>query len=171
VRVSFEAVLLAVTWLIGWLLCWRLPILPPAASRATRARVSVIVPARNEAARLPPLLAGLRSQSRPVDELVVVDDASTDTTAAVAAARGAQVIAAPPLPEGWTGKTWACWTGAGHATGDVLVFLDADTQPAPDLVARLVEAVERGGDHPGLVSVMPYHRMERQYECLPRSSA
>jgi 4,4'-diaponeurosporenoate glycosyltransferase len=166
VRVSLEALLLAVTWVIGWLLCWRLPLLPPAAGRAASGRISVIVPARNEAARLPRLLAALRSQSRPADEVVVVDDASTDDTAAVATAGGAHVIAAPPLPDGWTGKTWACWAGAGHATGDVLVFLDADTEPAPDLVARLVEAVERGGDHLGLVSVMPYHRMERLYERL-----
>jgi len=166
VRVSFEALLLAITWVIGWLLCWRLPLLPPATSRTARGRVSVIVPARNEAARLPRLLAALTSQARPADEVLVVDDASTDETVAIAARGGAHVIEAAPLPDGWTGKTWACWTGAGHATGDVLVFLDADTEPAPELLARLVEALERGGDHPGLVSVMPYHSMERQYERL-----
>ena len=164
--VSFEALLLAVTWMIGWLLCWRLPLLPPVTSPPVPRRVSVIIPARNEAGRLPRLLAALSSQARPADEVFVVDDDSADETAAIAAAGGAHVVAAPPLPDGWTGKTWACWTGAGHATGDVLVFLDADTEPAPELLARLVAAVERGGDRPGLVSVMPYHRMERQYERL-----
>jgi 4,4'-diaponeurosporenoate glycosyltransferase len=166
VKLSFEAVLLTVTWVFGWLLCWRLPRLPAATSPAAIARVSVVIPARNEAARLPRLLAALSSQVRPADELLVVDDDSGDDTSAIAAAGGAQVIAAPPLPYGWTGKTWACWTGAAQATGDVLVFLDADTAPAPELLARLLAAIERGGDRAGLVSVMPYHHMERQYERL-----
>jgi 4,4'-diaponeurosporenoate glycosyltransferase len=166
VQVSFESLLLAVTWAIGWVLCLRLPTLPAVGRGAGTGRVSVIVPARDEAARLPRLLAALSTQSRPADEVLVVDDDSSDDTAALAVAGGAQVIAAPPLPEGWTGKTWACWTGAERATGDVLVFLDADTEPAPELLARLVDALERAGDRPGLVSVMPYHRMERQYERL-----
>jgi hypothetical protein len=158
--------LLAVTWVIGWLLCWRLPLLPAVPGPASRGRVSVVIPARNEAARLPRLLAALSAQVRPADEVFVVDDHSDDDTAAVAAAGGASVIAAPVLPRGWTGKTWACWTGAGQTTGDVLVFLDADTEPEPELLARLVGAVDGSGDRPGLVSVMPYHRMERQYERL-----
>ena len=162
-RPAFELALLAVTWAIGWLLCWRLPGLPPARDTATTRRVSVVVPARNEAGRLPGLLAALAAQSRPADEVLVVDDDSEDDTAGVATAAGADVVRAPPLPEGWTGKTWACWTGAQQAQGDVLVFLDADTEPEPDLVARLVSALD---GRRGLLSVMPYHRMRRQYERL-----
>ena len=160
---AFEVALLAVTWVIGWLLCWRLPRLPAASGSTPVRRVSVIVPARNEAARLPGLLAALARQTRPAGEVLVVDDDSGDATAAVAAAAGADVVAAPPLPDGWTGKTWACWTGAQRASGDVLVFLDADTEPEPDLLARLVDAIDR---RRGLLSVMPYHRMRRQYERL-----
>jgi 4,4'-diaponeurosporenoate glycosyltransferase len=166
VRLSFEAVLLAVTWVIGWLLCWRLPHLPAVTTPTAISRVSVIIPARNEGARLPRLLAALSNQVRAADEVLVVDDDSDDDTAAIAAAGGARVVDAPPLPHGWTGKTWACRTGVEQATGNVLVFLDADTEPAPGLLARLLAAIERGGDHPGLLSVMPYHRMERQYERL-----
>jgi 4,4'-diaponeurosporenoate glycosyltransferase len=163
VRPLLEVSLLAVTWIIGWLLLWRVPRLPPASSTAPARRVSVVVPARNEAGRLPGLLAALAVQTRPADEVLVVDDDSEDDTSAVAAAGGADVLAAPPLPDGWTGKTWACWTGAQHATGDVLVFLDADTEPEPDLLARLLDALTH---RPGLLSVMPYHRMRRQYERL-----
>jgi 4,4'-diaponeurosporenoate glycosyltransferase len=163
VRSAFEVALLAATWVIGWLLCWRLPRLPPASDARPARRVSVIVPARNEAIRLPGLLDALAAQTRPAEEVLVVDDDSDDDTAAVATAAGAGVVPAPPLPDGWTGKTWACWTGAQQARGDVLVFLDADTTPEPDLLARLVDALHR---RRGLLSVMPYHRMQRQYERL-----
>src|SRR5262245_40858129 len=83
---SFEALLLAVTWVIGWLLFWRLPLLPPRTSPLAGGRVSVVIPARNEARRLPRLLAALSSQIRPADEVLVVDDDSADDTAAIAAA-------------------------------------------------------------------------------------
>jgi 4,4'-diaponeurosporenoate glycosyltransferase len=163
VRTAFEVVLLAMTWVIGWLLCWRVPRLPPASHATPHRRVSVVVPARNEGRRLPGLLVALSAQTHPADEVLVVDDHSDDDTAAVATAGGADVVVAPDLPDGWTGKTWACWTGAQRAHGDVLVFLDADTEPEPDLLGRLLDALDR---RRGLLSVMPYHRMERQYERL-----
>ena len=67
------------------------------------------------------------------------------------------------LPPGWTGKTWACWQGAGTASGALLVFLDADTEPGPQLLGRLTAEHARRG---GLVSVEPFHRMERVTERL-----
>jgi hypothetical protein len=163
VRPLFEGLLLAVTWVIGWVLLWRVPRLPAASSRAPGRRVSIVIPARNEAHRLPGLLAALGAQTRPADEVLVVDDHSDDDTAVIADAAGVDVVAAPPLPDGWTGKTWACWTGAQRTTGDVLVFLDADTEPEPDLIGRLLDALDH---RDGLLSVMPYHRMQRQYERL-----
>src|SRR4029453_3338234 len=105
---------------------------------------------------LPRLLTALAAQTRPAEEVLVVDDDSDDDTAAVATAPGGDVIRPPPLPAGWTGKTWACWTGAQQAGGDVLVFLDADTEPEPDLLARLVEALDRGR---GAVFVVPFRPM------------
>jgi 4,4'-diaponeurosporenoate glycosyltransferase len=163
VRPLFEGLLLAVTWVIGWVLLWRVPPLPAASSRAPGRRVSVVIPARNEARRLAGLLAALGAQTRAADEVLVVDDHSDDDTAAIADAAGVDVVAAPPLPDGWTGKTWACWTGAQRTTGDALVFFDADTEPEPDLIGRLLDALDH---RDGLLSVMPYHRMQRQYERL-----
>ena len=125
--------------------------------------VSVVVPARDEARTLPALLASLGSQSAgdAADEVVVVDDDSSDRTAAVAAAAGARVVAPHPRPEGWTGKAWACHTGAEATTGDLLLFLDADTVLAPDALRRLQTAHHQ---HGGLVSVQPHHRVVRTYE-------
>jgi 4,4'-diaponeurosporenoate glycosyltransferase len=126
-------------------------------------RVSVIVPARDEAARLPALLRSLAGSVPPPLETIVVDDGSTDATAAIARAGGATVVTAPPVPAGWAGKPWACAVGAAIARGDILVFLDADVWLAPDAVVRLAGEAERRG---GLVSVQPHHQTEHVYEQL-----
>jgi hypothetical protein len=125
--------------------------------------VSVVVPARDEAATLPRLLASLRALDPAPHEVIVVDDGSSDGTAEVAAAGGATVVTAPPPPPGWLGKPWACQVGAGTATGSHLLFLDADTWLAPDALTRLVA---EHAEHGGLLSVEPYHEAERPYEQL-----
>ena len=80
--------------------------------RASAPSVSVVVPARDEAATLPTLLRSLRRLETPVAEVVVVDDASRDATAAVARDAGATVVPVEGPPDGWTGKAWACHVGA-----------------------------------------------------------
>lgn len=100
--------------------------------------VSVVIPARDEEARLGPCLEALRGE--PVDEVIVVDDQSSDGTAALAASFGSTVVRGEPLPEGWAGKAWALEQGLRAATGDWVVFFDADTRPQPGLVAALIEA-------------------------------
>ena len=95
----------------------------------------------------------------------MVDDGSTDATAEVARAGGARVLAAPPPPDGWLGKPWACHIGASAAAGERLLFLDADTWLAPDALGRLVAAHDAAGPD-GLLSVQPYHVVERPYEQL-----
>lgn len=122
-----------------------------------------MVPARDEAARLPGLLESLRGELVVGDEVVVVDDQSSDGTAGVARRAGARVIEVPDLPPGWAGKNWACATGAGAAVNDVLVFLDADTRVDPGGLDRLVVAAE-GCD--GLYSVQPWHEVPRPVERL-----
>lgn len=121
--------------------------------------ISIVVPARDEEATLPTLLATLAALDPKPHEVLVVDDASADRTAAVAAAHGATVLAAGERPDGWLGKPWACHVGAEAATGSHLLFLDADTWLAPDVLAR-VAATHRGG----LLSVQPDHRPVAAYE-------
>jgi glycosyltransferase involved in cell wall biosynthesis len=97
-----------------------------------RPRTSILVPARNEADRLPMSLPGLLRQ--PADEILVLDDASTDGTAdAVAAFSDLRLRRLPgsPPPAGWIGKNWACHQLARAATGDLLVFCDADVLLRP----------------------------------------
>jgi len=99
--------------------------------------VSVVVPARDEAARLGPCLAGIRRDPDLGELLVVVDDDADAGTVAVAEAGGARVVRAPPLPAGWIGKTWALQQGLQAAAGRVVVTLDADTRPEPGLLRAL----------------------------------
>lgn len=122
------------------------PPLPPETTRPLK--VSILIPARNEERNLrrtlPVLLASERS--RTVDgtsefdeganrnarepgldiEVIVLDDESTDQTARVASELGARVVRGAPLPKGWLGKNWACHQLAELASGDVLIFVDAD---------------------------------------------
>ena len=103
--------------------------------------ISVILPAKNEAEGLRRTLPDLRG-CFPDAEVIVVDDGSTDATATIAAAHGARVLSSPyPMGNGAAIKR-----GARAATGDVLVFMDADGQHDPRLVQRLLDKLAEGYD-------------------------
>lgn len=118
---------------------------PPAPSdrRAAPARVSIIIPARDEAHNLPRLLRSLERIDHEDLEVIVVDGGSRDATADIAQAFAARdprvrLIHEPPLPRGWVGKCWACWRGRQSATGEWLLFTDADTFHEPDSLSRVL---------------------------------
>jgi 4,4'-diaponeurosporenoate glycosyltransferase len=149
----------------GLLLIRRIPSCPPAEPGAQES-VSVIIPARNEERNLPRLLESIeRSTARPA-EILVVDDGSTDNSAAVARSRGAIVLTSLEKPAGWTGKSWACYQGAQYATGEVLLFLDADTYFLTGGFERLVSCWSREHDRRLVLSVLPYHATNAAYEQL-----
>jgi hypothetical protein len=129
--------------------------------------VSVLIPARDEEETLPHLLAALSQQRFQPHEVIVIDDHSSDRTAAVAkewaASMPLSVIQPPALAAGWCGKPWALHHGVAASSGDVLVFLDADTEPGPEFLDRLLAMRQQLG---GLVTVQPYHRTQRPYEQL-----
>jgi glycosyltransferase involved in cell wall biosynthesis len=126
-------------------------------------KLSVIIPARNEELNLPYLLESLKSQTFHPFEIIVVDDFSEDRTREIAESYGVKVIAGSSLPDGWTGKSWAVWTGYKHASGDIFAFLDADIRLAPHAMESLMKARERSN---GVISVVPFHHAEKLYEKL-----
>ena len=118
----------------------------PAAPTRIWPRVSIVVPVRDEAHNLPALLRSLVALDYPAFEVIVVDDASTDGTRALAETYAAHteglirvLQSAGPQP-GWTGKNAACDLGARTATGDWLLFTDADTEHAPSSLRAAMDA-------------------------------
>ena len=100
--------------------------------------VSVIIPARNAAATITATLAGLAAQQPAPDEVIVVDDGSSDGTAALAEAAG---VVSRVLRGAGAGPGAARNTGAAAATGEVLAFLDADCEPQPGWLAAALAAL------------------------------
>jgi 4,4'-diaponeurosporenoate glycosyltransferase len=143
-----------ICWLAGFALLWKIPICREQPDPQPTLGVSIIIPARNEEATLPRLLLSIATQQCRPEQVLVIDDDSTDATAAVARAAGATVISPGPLPDGWRGKTWACQQGATAATAENLLFLDADTWFEPGGLARILHTYSQ---RPGVLSVIPYH--------------
>jgi glycosyltransferase involved in cell wall biosynthesis len=106
--------------------------------------VSVIIPARNEEVSLGTCLESLIAQTGVDFEIIVVNDHSTDRTREIAASfPKVKVIEAAPLPVGWTGKNNAVATGARHASGQWLLFTDADTVHMLGSLARALSEAEQ----------------------------
>jgi 4,4'-diaponeurosporenoate glycosyltransferase len=151
-------------WLLGFAFLWKIP--RPEKSdhpELSSPQLSIIIPARNEEGNLSLLLHSLKHQALKPFEIIVVDDQSQDATADIARSEGCIVIVSKDLPESWAGKPWACWQGANKATGDLFVFLDADTFLEPDGLSKIVSAylTKRG-----LLSIQPFHKMRETYERL-----
>jgi len=103
--------------------------------------ISIILPARNESSGLSDLLPSIL-ELYPQAEIIVVDDGSDDGTPAVCRSLGGKVVS-HPYPKG---NGAAIKTGARTATGDVLVFLDADGQHKPEDIAELLAVFDQGHD-------------------------
>ena len=115
--------------------------------------VSVVVPVRNEQDCLAECLHSLVAEEGTSNEVIVVDDHSTDSSAAIVASFPVRVIAADPLPQGWSGKCNAAWSGAKVAKGKWLLFTDADTKHASNSIAVGLHEAERFDA--GLLSYSP----------------
>jgi chlorobactene glucosyltransferase len=162
----------ALPWLAPFAALARLADTRPNLSAVTPASgelVSVIVPARNEAATIATVVRSVLGSAYQPLELLVVDDRSTDATALILRRlatedRRVRVIAGEPLPDGWYGKPWACEQGYREARGDLLLFTDADTRHHPELLGRAVAALRSEGA--GLLTVAPHQRCVTFWERL-----
>src|SRR5208337_735891 len=121
------------------------------------ARVSVIIPARNEEVNIARVVRSLANQ-QGIREILVVDDQSLDRTGEILAALEVEIpllrtLRVESLPQGWLGKTHAAAMGARAATGDWLLFTDADTEHLAGSLAELVQRAE--DERADLLSVSP----------------
>ncbi len=152
----------ALPWLLPFLTLPRLASRKPSLSDASPVSgrlVSVIVPARNESVTIATAVQSILATTYRPFELLVVDDRSSDDTAAIIermAHPRLRLIQGEELPEGWYGKPWACYQGYRAAQGEILLFTDADTRHEPELLGHAVGALIQQGA--GLVTVAPLQR-------------
>jgi hopene-associated glycosyltransferase HpnB len=162
----------ALLWLAIMLLPWRpwdtLEFMDsaPASPKADLSDITVLIPARNEAEVIGKTLSSLKAQGHDL-AIVLVDDRSTDGTAAVAQALGIQnlrIISGEPIPEGWSGKLWALEQGFRHVNTPLTLLIDADIELRLGIVEALRQKLKEDGLH--LVSLMAQMRMVRFWEWL-----
>ncbi|MDW8405710.1 glycosyltransferase family 2 protein, partial [Chloroflexus sp.] len=143
----------------NWRRMRRIPRLLPPCVPPDPPFISILIPARNEERAIRRCVSGALAQRYPHFEVIVVDDGSTDRTPAILAELAAtdsrlRVVPGRPLPPGWVGKCNACQQASDAASGEWLLFLDADTAPAPDLAAALLcHALATNGD---MVTIFPF---------------
>ena len=174
-RVGFWiSVLCSLLWFVmaaGWFRgVGRVPVLADLRNSGTGldhyTSVSVVVAARDEAETLGAALRSIMDQKYPGRlEIVAVDDRSADGTGEVLESLASEMpetlrhLRVDGLPEGWLGKNHALWVGAGKASGDWLLFTDADVNFAPDCLELAVRhATNEGYDHLTLAPELVAHR-------------
>ena len=144
---------------------WNRRVLPP---------VSVLIPARNEENSIRDCLESVLASRGMELEVIVLDDGSTDRTWQIAdqiAGRDTRVRveAASPLPQGWNGKQFACWSLASLASHDVFCFLDADVRLEKEALYKMVSELnhsEPGEDEKAMVSGFPRQETKTFLEIL-----
>lgn len=147
------------------------PRLTPAgpAQETNNRPVSVLIPARNEAAIIGRTIKAILAQDNPNLELIVLDDSSEDETATLAQEAGAndprfRLIRGQELPAGWLGKNWACHQLAEAAGGDWLIFTDADVAWRPGALAAVLALAET--ERADLLTIWPTQQSESWGERL-----
>lgn len=130
-------------------------------------QLAIIVPARNEAQNLPGLLRSLQKAHQEGTKIIVVDDHSTDATAAIAREWNVDVVSSKPRPEGWSGKNWACHQGAealraSAFEGQYLLFTDADTHHYAEDIPKALAWFKTHGA--AVMTCRPYHRNPTWWE-------
>lgn len=160
----------ALMWLAVLLIPWRpwssQPFLDAQSGGDDLSDVTVLIPARNEAAVIQQTLAALRAQGRNLS-VVVVDDQSADGTVELTRKawtdRLTIVPGAPPL-SGWSGKLWALEQGRQHAKTPLVLLMDADIELKPGIICSLREHMQQHGE--ACISLMAAPMMSNFWEKL-----
>jgi len=123
--------------------------------------VSVLIPARNEEKSIEAAVRSVAANRHPVHEIVVYDDLSTDQTPVILARLQEEipqlrVVRGFGLPDGWIGKPHACHQLARHATGEMLLFIDADVRLTHEAIERVASLLERAD----VATAVPRQEME-----------
>ncbi len=147
---------------------------PDQSQRVSEARVSVCIPARNEADNIEPCVRSLLASTHANIEVLVYDDQSTDATPDILdrlAAEDQRIrpLIALPLPDGWNGKQHACWRCAKEATGNYFLFTDADVRFNPGAIEQAMSAWQQLDDRDtplGLISTFPRQIVRSPAEIL-----
>ncbi len=147
----------------SWILFFRFPFLKNVTSVKgdKLGNVSVIIPVRNEQENIGRLLDDLLGQSVKAKQIICVNDGSTDQSAAIISGHPVTLIDVDNKPEGWIGKSYACYLGANHAKEDLLLFVDSDVRLESNALEKLLEAYN---EHGLPVSILPCHLMEKPFE-------
>lgn len=140
----------------------------PVATGSPRARVSIVIPARNEERDIGKTIDRALAQEYPDFEVVVVNDGSTDGTEDEIDRRRnhpkLRAVNAPPLPNGWLGKPHALWTGAKASAGEWLLFMDADVSLDPRTLRDAVDACDK--NHWDQLALLPNFERKGFWEQL-----
>ncbi len=160
--------LLTLIVLAAWVLAFfrtvvNLALIPRLKRDARPAReplVSIVIPARDEARVIERTVRAFLAQTYANFELIVVNDRSTDATGAILRSIDHErlvVIDGEEPPAGWLGKPWALHQGSRRASGEILLFVDADVIYAPDALRAAVAALEQW--QPALLTLLPFFEM------------
>ncbi len=168
------SVILALPGFVIWLVILLLPWRPwstresldaaPGQSSANTDRLTVLIPARNEADVINGTLQNIINQSPDV-HIILVDDQSTDDTVTTAKKIGYSkltIVNGKPLPDGWSGKLWALDQGLEKVTTEYLLLLDADIRLLPGIINQLLQKLEQ--ENLDFVSLMAHLRMVTFWE-------
>lgn len=128
-------------------------------------KVSVLIPLRNEGLRIAELLAKVSKLVYSNCEIIFLNDESTDDTwekLQAFSGKKIRMVQGKPLPQGWVGKPWACWQLAEVASGDVLLFCDADVSMGSHSIQRTVSLMEE--HQADALTALPYQDLPTAFE-------
>ncbi len=131
------------------------PLLPTSREVARESPfVSIIVPVRNEEDSVKDCVESLRKLEYPKREIIVVDGNSSDRTPEILSHYSdLKVVLEAPLPEGWVGKNWACWTGYKNSSGELFLFTDGDTRHSRESLTSTVRYLQE--NRLDMVTIIP----------------